>query len=469
MTQLVANSLDISRAREELAGLFGGIDAKRPDAWTAYGYKAELTFDDFRRAYDRGGAGHGAVHRLLDRCWQANPRIKEPAADKETPWEIGVVATLTAIKGFQKLRDLDRRNLIGRYAALIYRVADGQLLKQPLARATKLVDLVPVYEDQIRVTKWDDDQTSVRFALPVMYEYRSRPPARTDTQAQPEQWVEVHWTRVQVLAEGSVGDMFDGVPLLKAGFNNLVDLEKIGGGSAESFLKNSARTMVFEYDPAATVAAIPATDTSPAQSVREAHESQARKLNRNQDSSIVMQGGKASTLQTTISDPSGAFNLAANLFAASVQMPMTILFGAQTGRLASDEDKADMIARCKSRQQNDLTPMLVELVSRLQAAGVLPAGAFEVEWPDMAAPSDDERLKNSDTMASINQKAFQGGMTGIFGINEIRAAAGYEPQTEPVLPELDVPAEPGVDPTTGKPIVDPKADPAKPALKAVKK
>lgn len=467
MTQLTVNTSDIARAREGLLEFLGGIDAKRPGAWVQYGYKADLTFDDFKRAYDRGGAGHGAVHRLLDRCWQENPRIKEPAADKETPWEEGVIKTLTAINGFQKLRDFDRRNLIGRFAGLIYRVADNQQLDRPLTTGTKLVDLVPVYENQLRVLKWDDVQTSERFAMPEMYEYRSRPPVQVDTQAQPEQWVQVHWTRVQILAEGAVGDMFDGVPLLRAGFNNLVDLEKISGGSGESFLKNSARTVVFEYEPNADVSRITLnTDGTPGgKTVREVHEDQTRSLNRNQDSSIVLAGGKATTLQTTISDPTGAFNLAANLFAASVQMPMTILFGAQTGRLASDEDQKDMIARCKSRQKNDLTPMLTELVTRLQAAGVLPAGEFEIEWPDMAAPSDEHRLKNSDTMASINQKAFQGGMTGIFDIDEIRKAAGFEPQTEPVLPEEPVVAD-GIDPTTGKPIDDPAAPPA---LKAVKK
>ena len=196
--------------------------------------------------------------------------------------------------------------MIGHFSALIYRVADSQTLDQPLGRATKLVDLVPVNEQQIRVVEWDDDQTSERFAMPVMYEYRSRPPGRLDTQAQPEVWVKVHHTRVQILAEGAVGDMFDGVPLLRAGFNNLVDLEKNGGGSAESFLKNSARTVVFEYDPQSTPQAIAATDSSPAQSVREAHEDQTRRLNRNQDASIVMQGGKATTLQTTIADPTGS-------------------------------------------------------------------------------------------------------------------------------------------------------------------
>ncbi|MGE8444299.1 hypothetical protein [Comamonas sp.] len=40
----------------------------------------------------------------------------------------------------------------------------------------------------------------------------------------PEKWADVHPGRVQILAEGAVGDFYDGVPLLRAGFNRLVDL-----------------------------------------------------------------------------------------------------------------------------------------------------------------------------------------------------------------------------------------------------
>lgn len=54
---------DIIRSREELLTFFGGLDAKRPNAWAQYGYKQALTFEDFQLAYDRGGAGFGVVHR----------------------------------------------------------------------------------------------------------------------------------------------------------------------------------------------------------------------------------------------------------------------------------------------------------------------------------------------------------------------------------------------------------------------
>lgn len=420
---LITNTYDLQRAREALAG-FGSLDAKRPTAWAQYGYAVNPTFADMLQAYERHPAAHGAVHRLLDKCWQELPRIKSPASDEVTPWEQRVNAVLRSTQAWAKLRDLDRRNMVGRYAAIIYRVADGKALREPLERASRLVDLVPLYEDHLRVTMWDSDTTSQSYGQPLMFQYQSRRVQTGDTQGQPIEWADVHPSRVQILAEGSVGDMFDGVPLLRAGFNALVDIEKISGGSAESYLKNSARTLVFQYDRDTVPQVI--GENGERVSVRQAHEEQARALNRNQDSSIVMQGGTASTLQTATHDPKPSFEVAANLFAASVRLPFTVLFGQQTGRLASDEDKADYAARAKSRQANELTPMLEQFIRRMQAAGIIEAGEFAIEWPPLDAPGDKDRLEILKAMTSAMREAFGAGVQGLFEVDELRRAAGYE-------------------------------------------
>lgn len=433
--------LRVMDAREAFMG--GAIDAKRPMAWRQYGYPDEVTFPMLLKAYERGGAGHGAVHRLLDGCWQVLPRIKKKAVQKDgsttkgnkeekTPWEEKLAGQLKEINAWGKLRDFDRRNMVGRYAALIYRVADGKLLNEPLLTGSKLVDIVPVYEAQIKVLKWNEDELSQDYGKPEMFQLETSPPAN-DTEARPRTWLKVHPSRVQILAEGAVGDnFFDGVPLLKAGFNALIDLEKVSGGSGESFLKNSSRTLVFSYDANGNVQALNkeangAPAGSAGQSVRQVHEEQTRSLNRNIDSSIVLQGGKAETLQTTIADPSKPFEVAANIFAASVQLPFTVLFGQQTGRLASDEDKTDATKRYRSRQENELTHMIEQFIKRGQKAGYFEAGEFEIEWPDISEPSDEKKLANGKTMAETNQVAFNGGATEpVFDNNEIRKAAGYE-------------------------------------------
>jgi uncharacterized protein len=426
-------------AREAALGPFGALDAKRPRAWQQYGYKDELTFDDYFRAYSRGGAGFGAVHRLLDKCWQVKPRIKKPGDDEPGDWEKKVTKSLDDIQAWQKLADFDRRNMIGRFAGLIYRVGDGRALDQPLVRGQRLVDIVPVYENQLRVSRWNEDPAKEEFGTPAMWEYRFLAPHQRDAQAQPDKWVQVHPSRVQILAEGTVGhDFFDGVPLLKAGFNALVDIEKLSGGGGESALKNSARTITFEYEATATPQAITTNPdgTASGKTVKEIHEEAARKINRDLDSTIVLQGGKANTLDTTVQDLEPQFRISANLFAASVQLPFTVLFGQQTGRLASDEDRAEVLARADSRQSKVLTPMLRQLIERLQKAGLVEAGEFEIEWPDLDAPGDSAKYDNLGKLTKAMSDASAAGLTEpIFDANELRKVAGFEERTDDGMPD----------------------------------
>lgn len=437
MQQLIANEADVIRARQELFATLG-LDAKRGStAWQVYGYPESISFDKLLAAYERHPAAHGAVHKLLDKCWQDNPRIKRPDDDDESEFEKAVNAVLKPIRGWAKLRDFDRRNMIGRYSALIYRVADGKALREPLVRG-QLVDLVPLYEDQLKVTTWDTDPASPTYGMPRMYQYRTRPVNVEDTQGRPEEWVDVHPSRVQILAEGSVGDMFDGVPLLRAGFNSLVDLEKVTGGSAESFLKNSARTVVYEFDPTASPQAIASGSATATSSVREALSSQTKELNRNQDAAIVLQGGKANTLQTAQNDPEPSFGIASAAFAASVRIPQTILFGQQTGRLASDEDRSDFNERCKSRREVDLTPMIEEFVRRMQAIGVIEQGDFEVEWKPLDVPGDAEKADVLGKLTAAMQQASSAGLTEpLFDANELRGVMDYEPRSDDGMPTAE--------------------------------
>ena len=445
MTDLSVNAslAEVIRSREALA--YGrSMDGKRPDAWEVFGYSENVTFDMLMMAYKRHPAARGAVHRILDKCWQESPRIKSPSSDEETPQETKLAKEFSRLGLWRKLKDFDRRNLVGRYAGLIYKVADGLALREPLVRGS-LVDVIPVYEDQLRVVAWVTDQSSQDYGNPAMFQYRVRHVGdNTDKQGKPEDWADVHPSRVQLLAEGSVGDDFlSGVSLLEAGFNSLVDLEKIGGGSAESYLKNSSRTLTVKFANTPPPMVID-PDTGDSVRLKDAIEGQVRALNSNIDKSIVLGGADVSTLQTQQHDPTGAFQLAANLFSSSVQIPFTVLFGQQTGRLASDEDKADMLARAKGRQVGELTPMLDQFVRRMQAIGAFETFEFEIEWPDLGAPTDAEKLDRALKMAQANQAAQQAGHMPYFEPNEVRKAAGYEemPEQEPPL------------------VVDPQGDPA---------
>lgn len=461
---LIVNELDLQDAiRSRLSLLAGSLDAKRPRAWMQYGYPDELSFSDYFKAYSRGGAAFGAVHRLLDKCWTERPRFKRPDTDEVTPWETALGAIFDAVNAWPKLRDWDRRNMVGRYAGLILRVADNRPLAEPLARG-KLRDLVPVYEDQLKVTAWNTDTASDDFGKPSMWQYRMRAVQQGDSQGRPDQWVDVHPSRIVILAEGAPGgDFFDGVPLLKAGYNQLVDLEKVSGGSAEGYLKNSSRHLTFKFDANASPQAITtgANGQPTGKTVRQVVSEQTAELNTGIESAIATQGAEVGVLQTSMHDPEPSFRVAGNLFAASVQIPFTILFGQQTGRLASDQDQKDWAARCRSRQVNELTPALRELVTRLQACGAVEGGEFVVEWAPLDAPGEKDKVDLLDKLAAAMKAYFDATGEPLFTRDELRGVVDYEPGDDAGLPAEGDPAnDPAADPAADPGAADPRRAPA---------
>lgn len=456
MEQITVNVSEYELRRRREAFMLGALDAKRPTAWAQYGYPETVEFDRLYKAYERGGVGFGAVHRLLDYCWQDMPRIKLAGKDEETSEEKDLAERLEDMGFWPKFIDFDRRNLIGRYAGLIYRVKDSKPLREPLVGRHELVDIVPVFEAELKVSEWVSDRASPDYGKPAMFSYRQRQIDNGDTQGQPVEEVDVHPSRVQILAEGSAnGNLFDGVPLLRAGFNELVNLEKITGGSAEGFLKNSSRTLQFKFDKDASLAAIKDTGsggdaTDAGKSVGELLAEKTDALNRNIDSSIVLQGGEASTLNTSVADPEKPFEVSANVFAASVRMPFTVLFGQQTGRLASDQDAKDMRHRAQSRRNLVLTPALREFIRRGQELGLIPEGKWKVEWPPVDAPGDTEKVERLLKMTQAAKTAAESGLTEpLFDGNEYRKVVGYDERTNDGMPE------------EGDPGADPNADPAR--------
>jgi len=420
----------VSAARQAFAGGMS-LDSKRPDAWCTYGYPTEISFEEFKTAYERTGAGHGAVERILGKCWEKVPRIKlDDGKDDESTWEkqVGVFFQEKKTNVWNKIIELDRRGLVGSYSAIIYQVADNKRWDQPLETAQRLVKLIPCWENEIKASAWDMDISSERYGEPTMWSYTENRPFAQDKQ--PVTQVQIHWTRVQEMRT---------VPLLKAGFNHIIDMCKVSGGSGESFLKNSARTVSVEFDKDVDPT-VKGVDGAEPVSLKDALNKQIQALNTNQDAAIVLHGAKVTTLQTTIADPTGPWAVPANEFAASVQLPFTVLFGQQTGRLASDQDKTDTANRCGSRRLNECEPMLTEFIRRMQAATLLPAGEFKIEWSDLLEPSDKDRLEKTKIMADTNKVTFESGAEPVYTQEEMRLMADYDPMVIE-RPVVDVPTD----------------------------
>ncbi len=78
------NDARMARARMGLMAPTMGLDNKRHSAWCEYGFPEQVTYENLYALYRRGGIAHGAVEKLVGKCWQTNPEIIEgDQADKK--------------------------------------------------------------------------------------------------------------------------------------------------------------------------------------------------------------------------------------------------------------------------------------------------------------------------------------------------------------------------------------------------
>ncbi|CAI0896282.1 DUF1073 domain-containing protein [Serratia grimesii] len=460
LVNTLAETLSAGRQRALYAGLGKSGNTKRTNIWAEFGYPEQLSFDSFYNAYERNAVAFGAVQKLLDSCWTDNPTIIEGGEEREpdetTTWEASVTKLLK--KHWPKIKDADRRNLVGHYSALLIQVRDNQKWGEPIPAGSLktlgekgLVKFIPVWESQLSVSTWDNDQTSDNYGQPKMYNFDERPVGDVKN-AGPVRGTPVHPDRVIILCEGSEDEsIFSGVPLLQAGYNKLLDIEKTSGGSAEGFLKNASRQIAIEFDATTNMEFIADMAKKAGYAdLGQAMDEKVRQLNRGTDSAAVMQAGKMNVLSVTPGDPTPTWTTAANEFSASIQCPFTILFGQQTGRLASDEDKTDWAKRCNSRRWGFMSDYITKIIQRLWKFGIIEAPKGDevtLSWSDLLAPSEKEKIANMQAMATVAKDTQQAYGNPAVDINEVRSVGELEPI--PDRPEPDPNAKPtGKDPLT---------------------
>lgn len=446
--QFLVNALADAVGRQRMMYGARNGNTKRTKLYEEFGYPDELGFDQYYRAYERNPVAYAAVHKLLESCWTDKPTIIDGDENREstetTPWE--KTATKLLSKHWAKIKDADRRNLVGRYSALLIQFKDGREWKYPVDSSVvkrlgdkAIVRLIPAWESQIKPGDLDKDKMSDTYGQPISFLFNEQPvgddgaygPVRSET---------VHPDRVIILCEGSEDEnMLSGVPFLRAGYNKLLDLEKISGGSAEGFLKNASRQLGISFDAQTDMKTLADMATKAGyKDLGEAMNDKMMKLNRGTDSALVTQSGTTSVLSVAAADPAPSWTVTANEFSSSIQCPFTILFGQQTGRLASDEDKADWAKRCNGRRWGFQTAVVQMLLERFWKIGVIDAptsGEVTLAWSDLLAPSEKEKIANMQAMAAVAKDTQQAFGTPAIDENEVRTVGELEPRKAPSTPD----------------------------------
>lgn len=441
--QRAANSGLEKERQKALAGLFSGTsNTKRQRLYQEFGYPVDLCFDDFYRTYRRNAVAGAAVKRMIDGCWEDFPEVyegdKTKDATKLSPWDKRINKLLK--RCWKPIKGADRRNLVGRYSALLLQLKDNKRWNEPVDSAVvtlqaerALVKLIPAWEAQLEPVEWDSDENSETFGDVKMYSFTELP-VDNNGSPRPGRIINVHPDRVIILAEGSDGDSpHSGTSMLEEGFNKLLDIEKTSGGASEGFLKNASRQLNYSFGEKTNFAALAKALGVPEGQLADALDTQVRRLNDSTDSASFMQDGKAEVLSVAAADPEPTWRTALNEFCATIPMPVKILIGMQTGERASTEDAKDWAKTRMSRRNGFLAEVITCLVTRFWTLGVIPAANGEeitVGWSDLMAPSRAEKIANMSAMADVAVKTMNAYGRSAITENEVRAEGEMQPITE---------------------------------------
>ncbi|RKQ38390.1 DUF1073 domain-containing protein [Enterobacter sp. R1(2018)] len=416
------NDARMARARAMAFNPGMGLDAKRSSAWCEYGFKEELTFDDLYKLYRRGGIAYGAVNKLVGLCWKTNPEVIEGDADDdtkdETAWERSNKQVFTH-RFWRAFAEADKRRLVGRWSALLLHVRDSRNWNEPVIKGRGLAKITPVWRSALQAKR--DENGNI-----TAWQY-------TETQSDGQTARrDIHPDRVFIL-----GDMSDdAIGFLEPGYNACVSLEKVEGGSGESFLKNAARQLNVNFEKEIDFSNLASLYGVSVSDLQDKFNEAAVEVNRGNDVLLTTQGASVTPLVTAVADPGPTYDVNLQTFSASVDMPTKIIVGMQTGERASSEDQKYMNGRGQSRR-GDLSFDIEDMIDKLTDLKIVtPVAEKTVVWDDLTEATGGEKLDNATKMSAINQTSLASGEQ-VFSVDEIRVAAGYEPGGSEPLPEVE--------------------------------
>lgn len=391
-----------------------------------YGYPEELEFFNFWSMYRRFGIANAIVELPIDTGWISAPTIK---GSEKFDAELKVL--IEKKKLWQRLKGLDTRQRVGRYAGMFMQVKDNkkpeEAIDGKLNGIGSLVKMIPLYESQLKVDSIEEDPTKDNFGLPAMYEYSSDEAGNRNENIEGKTF-KIHPSRVVIASEGADNGGIYGISSLEASYNDLMDLRKIIGAGGEGFYKNAAKDVMFNIKDLAGAR----VNKELIADFNEQYDDWTRNRSRR---SMLTPGLEAQPLESNLANPKEFFFNALYDVSAATKIPATILIGQQTGRLASSEDSKHFLSIIQSRREHFMTEMTMDNIDWLIEYGILVASEYTIEWDDLLAISDDEKLNNSDKMSTINEKQFKSGQGAPFSAEEVREAAGFE------LEELPKPDE----------------------------
>ncbi len=380
------------------------MDPRRDiDHECGYPDTSTVTAQEYQELYDRHGVATRVVEVMPLEMWKVVPDVYEDEdMDVSTPFEEAwedLGRNLLVEEDEESLyvgesgnpiweyfRRIDVLSGIGHFGVMLLGFADGRPLSEPVQGTKNQLLFVRCFpESLVDISAWENDQTSPRYGKPKQYLIRFHDlEAGQASIGMPASTMMVHWTRVIHVANTLTSSEHLAVPEMQPVLNNLLDLKKLYGGSAEMYWRGAFPGISIETHPQLGSDVSIETDD-----VKNAMENYMHGLQRY----FALTGITAKSLAPQVVDPSPQIRVQIEAICIQKGIPLRIFLGSERGELSSSQDANAWNDRLMARMTTYATPRLIcPFVSRLVRFGVLPRPEqFHVDWPDLSKMTDQEK------------------------------------------------------------------------------
>lgn len=374
------------------------------------GYKTVLTYQDYLARYERQDLAHRCVHIYPDLTWSQPPLVREVKSEQvDTAFETAWASLVLRLKVYRYLKRVDLLANLGHYAVLLIGLrgqANLALPAQPVRGPEDVLYVQPYSEASATVAEWEDNAGHVYYGRPRRYHIQTGLSSEVGPRGVPARRLLVHASRVLHVAEDVLEDDIYGTPRLKPIYNRLEDVDKLVGMSAEGYARDHRRR----------IAALLRDGYELNEEDRETYKEQVEKYGMGWTDFLSLGGMDVQQLSGQSVSPKDHFDVQVACIAAGLQVPRSVLIGAERGTLASAEEEAQSLKeKLQEREQDFAEPVLLRpLIDRLLPAteaepyGLsalpVPANGYVVVWENQRALSEPQRAQVAkDKATAISQ------------------------------------------------------------------
>ena len=369
--------------------------------YEALGYKDELGFKEFFFKYSRHAIGKAVIERMTSATFRGGLGLFVANPDEEVhPFDVRYAEIEKEFSLSDVYGRADRLAMLGRYSGILLGfndVRNAEDMLRPPSENSELLFVRPLGETHLRIVELDKRVTSSRYSLPRAYDVTIEEESfgnsgslnsivRRDDAVVSSSTVRVHHERVIHIAYDLLESNVYGIPLLKSIYNNLDDLEKLVGGSAEMFWRGARPGYSGKV----------ADDFVLAPDAKKDLQEQVDEFEHNLKRVFINKGIELEALAQQVADPMSPFQVQIQMISAATGIPQRILTGSERGELASTEDRDNWFERISARRGVVGKAMILKLVDRLIKYGVLPdpgEDGYKVKWDDLYSLSDKQKAE----------------------------------------------------------------------------